>query len=245
METVLKQMHEEAKRPSERALGIPVWLDEVILRCLKKDPNDRFESMDDLLNEVNSNTCSIASAVEIGSIAKQARQKNLNLENSRNARTLRGPGAFTALFQTALPPPPSRPGDRTGVLKSPPPRAPSVPGGITAMINALNEPTLAPIPPGTEPHLLYGEPSQAQSSRALTESGPTRIGSALDNDIVLEKEDVSRYHAQIESLEGIFLLVDLNSSKGTYLNGERVLRPQQLSPNDRFRISTTLFNLIA
>src|ERR1039458_3116470 len=84
--------------------------------------------MDDLLNEVNSNTCSIASAVEIGSIAKQARQKNLNLENSRNARTLRGPGAFTALFQTALPPPPSRPGDRTGVLKSPPPRAPSVPG---------------------------------------------------------------------------------------------------------------------
>ena len=128
METVLKQMHEEAKRPSERALGIPVWLDEVILRCLKKDPNDRFESMDDLLNEVNSNTCSIASAVEIGSIAKQARQKNLNLENSRNARTLRGPGAFTALFQTALPPPPSRPGDRTGVLKSPPPRAPSVPG---------------------------------------------------------------------------------------------------------------------
>ncbi len=48
------------------------------------------------------------------------------------------------------------------------------------------------------------------------------IGRHLDNDIVLEEQTVSRQHAQIRWRYGRFVLYDLGSRSGTYLNGERI-----------------------
>src|SRR5207244_4501679 len=62
-----------------------------------------------------------------------------------------------------------------------------------------------------------GEPQP----HALRE-GPTIIGRALDCDIVINHESVSRRHAQIV-IEGATAVVsDLNSSSGLFRNGERV-----------------------
>ncbi len=56
-----------------------------------------------------------------------------------------------------------------------------------------------------------------------------RIGRALDNDLILEERNVSRYHAQLRLRYGRYILQDLNSSGGTIVNGfpvqEIVLRP--------------------
>ena len=47
---------------------------------------------------------------------------------------------------------------------------------------------------------------------------PIRIGKALDNDLVLSDESVSKYHAVIEKDPGGWLIRDLESTNGTTLN---------------------------
>jgi len=37
-----KHVHEKPVTPRERNPKIPVWLDEIILRCLEKKPSDRY-----------------------------------------------------------------------------------------------------------------------------------------------------------------------------------------------------------
>lgn len=48
------------------------------------------------------------------------------------------------------------------------------------------------------------------------------IGRALDNDVVLESNDVSRRHARLEPAGSVLRLVDLGSTNGTRVNGRRV-----------------------
>ena len=55
----------------------------------------------------------------------------------------------------------------------------------------------------------------------LRVSDATRIGRALDNDIVLEDASVSRHHAVIESRNGGHVLRDLGSQNGTWLADNR------------------------
>jgi len=48
------------------------------------------------------------------------------------------------------------------------------------------------------------------------------IGRALDNDVVLDSNDVSRHHVRIESAGTLLRLIDLGSTNGTRVNGRRV-----------------------
>jgi pSer/pThr/pTyr-binding forkhead associated (FHA) protein len=47
------------------------------------------------------------------------------------------------------------------------------------------------------------------------------IGRSHDNILVIDDPRVSRHHAEIRVIRGGFVLFDLNSSGGTYLNGRR------------------------
>ena len=48
------------------------------------------------------------------------------------------------------------------------------------------------------------------------------IGRLGSNDVCLEDPFVSRHHCVIRNKDGEYLIEDLNSANGTYLNGERV-----------------------
>ncbi|HTP03354.1 MAG TPA: FHA domain-containing protein [Anaerolineales bacterium] len=48
------------------------------------------------------------------------------------------------------------------------------------------------------------------------------IGRRIDNALVLNDPRVSRAHAEIRCYHGRFVVFDLGSSGGTYLNGQRV-----------------------
>jgi pSer/pThr/pTyr-binding forkhead associated (FHA) protein len=47
------------------------------------------------------------------------------------------------------------------------------------------------------------------------------IGRRLDNNLVVDDPRVSRHHAQLRAIKGRFVLFDLNSSGGTFINGQR------------------------
>ena len=59
-----------------------------------------------------------------------------------------------------------------------------------------------------------------------------RLGRALDNDLILEEGAISRHHARLQLRHGRHVLQDLESTAGTYVNGqpvqETVLHPGDL-----------------
>ena len=60
------------------------------------------------------------------------------------------------------------------------------------------------------------------------------IGRAPGNTIVLDEPHVSRHHTVVRVNEsGTYLISDLGSSNGTYLNARRVLLPERLRPSRR------------
>lgn len=54
------------------------------------------------------------------------------------------------------------------------------------------------------------------------ESTLLTLGRGLNNDIILEDTRVSRHHAQLRYKTRRFWVTDLNSTNGTYINGERI-----------------------
>ncbi len=59
----------------------------------------------------------------------------------------------------------------------------------------------------------------------------TNIGRRLDNNLVVDDPRVSRYHAQIRFVRGRYIIFDLNSTGGTYVNGQRTTQ-SVLYPGD-------------
>ena len=49
-----------------------------------------------------------------------------------------------------------------------------------------------------------------------------KIGRKLDNHIVIDSSSVSRVHAQVRIVNGQYVILDLNSTGGTYVNGQPV-----------------------
>ena len=67
--------------------------------------------------------------------------------------------------------------------------------------------------------------------------GQTTIGSSSDADIVLRDQTISAKHASVRCKDGRFLLTDLDSTNGTFLNGgQHTIAREQLNDNDLIRL---------
>jgi class 3 adenylate cyclase/tetratricopeptide (TPR) repeat protein len=69
----------------------------------------------------------------------------------------------------------------------------------------------------------------------------TRIGRGDHNNIRLNHPSISRDHALIRRVDGAYVLSDLDSANGTFVNGERVYGPQTLAEGDRIRLASLDF----
>lgn len=67
----------------------------------------------------------------------------------------------------------------------------------------------------------------------------TRLGRERDNEIVLIDPKISRYHAQITLEGGQWVISDLGSANGTYVNGEFVSTAQVLKAGDAISLGDT------
>lgn len=70
----------------------------------------------------------------------------------------------------------------------------------------------------------------------LTEGANASIGRAATNDIHIPEEHVSRQHALIKYQDGIFMITDLGSANGTFVNDEQLTEPYPLFSGDRIRL---------
>lgn len=58
------------------------------------------------------------------------------------------------------------------------------------------------------------------------------IGRDIHNDVVINDAEVSRKHARMEIQAGGYVLEDLGSTNGTFVNGQRLMGPHVLRPNE-------------
>jgi pSer/pThr/pTyr-binding forkhead associated (FHA) protein len=61
------------------------------------------------------------------------------------------------------------------------------------------------------------------------------IGRADYNDLVLPDDSVSTVHAKLQRREGIWVIVDVGSTNGTFADGERVTDDAPLTPGALLR----------
>ena len=71
------------------------------------------------------------------------------------------------------------------------------------------------------------------------------IGRAGDSDLIVDDEYASTHHAKLVFINGDWLLQDLDSTNGTYLDDVKVTTPQVVALNTRVRVGQTIFELRA
>jgi hypothetical protein len=71
--------------------------------------------------------------------------------------------------------------------------------------------------------------------------GTMNVGRALDNQIVIDHPTISRRHAWIKEDKGEFLVFDIGSANGTFVNGQQIEAPQLLQTGDLVRFGEVEF----
>lgn len=69
----------------------------------------------------------------------------------------------------------------------------------------------------------------------------TVIGSGRWSNIPVRDDSVNPVHAKIKRIDGRYVMYDLLSSSGVYVNGKRLLRPRGLCDGDEIRVGRALF----
>ncbi len=88
--------------------------------------------------------------------------------------------------------------------------------------------------------LVRAAAGDANTSYELGQTSVT-LGRASENSIVLAESKISRQHAQLNWVDDGWEVVDLASSNGTFVNGERVER-RRLKPGDDLQIGDCLLH---
>jgi pilus assembly protein CpaF len=69
------------------------------------------------------------------------------------------------------------------------------------------------------------------------------IGRVQGNDIVLPKGNVSKRHSRIVFKDGKYIIVDLKSTNGTYVNGRKITAPLVVKGSDKIYIGDFIMNI--
>src|SRR3990172_6972897 len=69
------------------------------------------------------------------------------------------------------------------------------------------------------------------------------IGRVQGNDVILPKGNVSKRHARIVLKDGKFIIVDLKSTNGTYVNGRKITSPLVVKENDKIYIGDFILSV--
>ena len=69
------------------------------------------------------------------------------------------------------------------------------------------------------------------------------VGRSSESGLVIRDDYTSTHHARLMLLNDSWVIQDLDSTNGTFLDGSRVVVPTQIPLNTAVRIGTTSFEL--
>lgn len=101
--------------------------------------------------------------------------------------------------------------------------------------------------PATDAHqftLLISEKGGAER-RQTFHGDEITLGRVQGNDLVLPKGNVSKRHARILYREGRFIVADLNSTNGTYVNRRRIAQATIIREDDRVYVGDFIIRVIS
>jgi HD-GYP domain-containing protein (c-di-GMP phosphodiesterase class II) len=91
--------------------------------------------------------------------------------------------------------------------------------------------------------LLIVERGNGAGKRIQLAEFPVTIGRDVANTIVVDDDEVSRFHLRIKKRGRLFILEDLESKNGSYLNGDRILN-SIVQHGDKVLIGSTEFQFV-
>ncbi len=89
--------------------------------------------------------------------------------------------------------------------------------------------------------LIALNPFNLSSQEFVLHKDHVLIGSDPTNDLVITDSTVSRHHASITSHEGRYEVADLNSTNGTFVNGQRFAGSTRIDKGDELRFGEARF----
>ena len=93
------------------------------------------------------------------------------------------------------------------------------------------------------PTFVVIEPKQHRG-RTYTLSNVLAIGRLEDNDIIIDDDSfISSHHARIEVRPEGTWVVDLGSTNGSFVNGQRVIEERSVRKGDRIQVGSTVLEM--
>jgi diguanylate cyclase (GGDEF)-like protein len=110
-------------------------------------------------------------------------------------------------------------------------------------VEAAPQTSVAPAP---DRLMILADPDPERiHKRILLDGGYVRIGRSEQSNIVLPDKAASAEHAHLERLGANWVLRDLDSKNGTFVNETRLEGQWLLRPHDRVRIGLTIFTFLS
>ncbi len=119
----------------------------------------------------------------------------------------------------------------------------TLPEDRTVIRGADEEEGTPPHPPKKPPYLVLIEGPHAGSYFTLAD-GKNAIGRAVGSAIRIEDQSVSRHHAELERTDAGWMVRDLGSKNGTFVNGRAISDAVVIGHKDVIRTGIYLFRLI-
>ena len=94
------------------------------------------------------------------------------------------------------------------------------------------------------PRLVVLEAPQGEVGKTYNLKDRAVIGRSSRSDVTIDDTFASSSHARILKKNNHFVLEDLGSTNGTYLEGEKINEPSPLKTGSRIRIGNTLLELL-
>lgn len=96
----------------------------------------------------------------------------------------------------------------------------------------------------SEREALILQPKSTDDEFVVVENSPFRVGRRSNNDLRLNRSDVSSFHATLVFDETHWCVKDHGSTNGTFVNGERIRETTRLQPGDILNFATTGFEVM-
>ena len=155
--------------------------------------------------------------------------------SSPNPQPVRGavsPGASAA---SPVPPPMPKLRETVHGIPMAPPGPPARPAAPPAPPARPASPAAPPRVSGAPLASFLARGGAFKGQRFSVKTPIVNIGRADYNDVVLPDESVSTSHAKLQRREGVWVLVDLDSTNGTFIDGDQIKGEAPLAPGSTVR----------